>query len=65
VPEFVNSSLHATIPLATLAVTAWLVTLLFVSPDATAIAFTVALDIMRNGARYGVEAAVGVVPSVV
>jgi hypothetical protein len=48
-----------------LAVTAWLATLLLVYPVRVAIAFTGALDVMRNGARYGVEAAVGVLLSVV
>ncbi len=49
-PAFENSSLQATIPLGTFAVIFWLLTLLLVSPNASAIAFTVALDIIRNGA---------------
>jgi hypothetical protein len=63
--EFENSSLHATCPLGTFAATAWVVTVLLLSPDATVTAFSVTFDVRRNGAMYWVEEAVGVLPSVV
>jgi hypothetical protein len=62
---FENSSLHASDPLGTLAVMFWLLTVLLLSPVATAIAFNVPLEVTRNGAMYWIDAVVGVLLSVV
>jgi hypothetical protein len=44
---------------------AFVATLLFVSPEATAIALTVRFEATKKGASYTIDEVVGVVPSMV
>jgi hypothetical protein len=63
--EFENSSLHTSVPGAIFVVKLRLVTVLTASPATSPMASTVISEVTRNGARYRMDLAVGMLPSMV
>jgi hypothetical protein len=63
--ELENSSDQTSVPDGMLGAKVWVVTVLGMSPGATAMALTVRLEATRNAAKYCGDDALGVVPSTV